>query len=203
MNKFSIILSDPPWSYKRKGGAACPEKHYTTLSQADLCALPVADIAADNCALCLWATLPLLPEALETIRAWGFKYRSCLFVWVKTRKNFNPAQPGFFAYDSFHKDRFFGCGEYTRSNTELCLIATRGKPLKRLTHAISQLIFEPAREHSRKPGAARDLIVKLFGDLPRLEMFARQSAPGWTAIGNEITGRDIREDLEILKAGEK
>ena len=132
------------------------------MSISELCALPVADLAAKDSALFLWATFPQLPEALRLIQAWGFTYKSVAFVWLKQ----NRKSPGW----------FYGLGFWTRGNAEVCLLATRGH----------QFIISPVREHSRKPEEAREKIVALMGDLPRVELFARQSPPGWDVWGNEV-----------------
>ena len=150
-------------------GAA--ENHYPTMSISELCALPVADLAAKDSALFLWATFPQLPEALRLIQAWGFTYKSVAFVWLKQ----NRKSPGW----------FYGLGFWTRGNAEVCLLATRGHP-KRQAANVHQFIISPVREHSRKPEEAREKIVALMGDLPRVELFARQSPPGWDVWGNEV-----------------
>ena len=126
--------------------------------------MPVADLAAKDSALFLWATFPQLPEALRLIQAWGFTYKSVAFVWLKQ----NRKSPGW----------FYGLGFWTRGNAEVCLLATRGHP-KRQAANVHQFIISPVREHSRKPEEAREKIVALMGDLPRVELFARQSPPGW------------------------
>lgn len=137
----------------------------------DICALPVRELAATNCALLLWATFPLLPEAFQTIDAWGFTYKTVAFVWVKRNK----VSPGY----------FLGAGNWTRANAEVCLLATKGK-LKRECAAVRQIIDTPIENHSKKPSETRDRIIQLFGDLPRVELFARQYTPGWDVWGNEI-----------------
>ena len=141
------------------------------MSISELCALPVADLAAKDSALFLWATFPQLPEALRLIQAWGFTYKSVAFVWLKQ----NRKSPGW----------FYGLGFWTRGNAEVCLLATRGHP-KRQAANVHQFIISPVREHSRKPEEAREKIVALMGDLPRVELFARQSPPGWDGWGNEV-----------------
>lgn len=110
--------------------------------------LPVKDLAADNCVLFLWATYPMLKEALKVIEAWGFKYKSIGFQWVKQNRSGN----GY----------FFGLGRWTRGNTEPCLIAVKGKP-QRASNSVSQLIFAPLRAHSQKPDITRDKIRELMG----------------------------------------
>ena len=169
--KYNIIYADPPWRYQdRKCNGAC-EFHYKTMNIKDICNLPIRDIANKDCVLFLWVTYPMLQEALELIGAWGFKYKTIGFQWVKQNKSGN----GF----------FFGLGRWTRGNTECCLIATKGKP-KRVNNGVGQLIISPIQAHSKKPNEAREKIVKLMGDLPRIELFARQYADGWDCWGNEV-----------------
>ena len=140
------------------------------MSLEDICALPVKNIADDNCALFLWITYPILPDAFKVIEAWGFEYSTAAFVWVKRNK---------------HNDKpFFGCGSWTRANSELCLLATRGH-VERLDAGISQVIESPVEEHSKKPDITRTLITRLLGELPRIELFARTAAEGWDVWGNE------------------
>jgi N6-adenosine-specific RNA methylase IME4 len=182
--KYSIVYADPPWSYDDKalsrGGA---ERHYRTMKLEDICQLPVKGITADDCLLFMWGAWPKLYESREVITAWGFEFKTCAFVWVKTNKNHNPQQASFLPVDSF--DSFWGMGSWTRANTEFCLLAVKGKP-KRESAGVHQLIYAPVSEHSRKPEEARDRIVRLAGDLPRVELFARRSAPGWDLWGNEV-----------------
>lgn len=168
--KYSIIYADPPWKYDDSGCSGAAAAQYKTLTPKELGKLPVADIAAPDCVLFMWATYPKLKDALSVIDAWGFKYKSIAFQWVKLNKSGN----GY----------FFGLGRWTRGNTEPCLIATRGKP-KRVSASVGQLIFSPLREHSRKPDETRNKIIELMGDLPRIELFARESVKGWDTWGNE------------------
>ena len=134
--------------------------------------MPVADLAAPDSALFLWATFPQLPEALRLIEAWGFTYKSVAFVWLKKNKK----------ADSW----FYGLGFWTRGNAEICLLATKGHP-KRQAANIHQFIISPIEAHSKKPDEARVKIISLMGDLPRVELFARQTPPGWAVWGNEVT----------------
>ena len=136
-----------------------------------MCALPVAELAAKDSALFMWATFPQLPEALRLIRAWGFTYKSVAFVWLKKNRK----------ADSW----FYGLGFWTRANAEVCLLATKGHP-KRQAADIHQFIISPIEAHSKKPDETRDKIVALMGDLPRVELFARQTSPGWDVWGNEV-----------------
>ena len=138
--------------------------------------LPVQDLSAKDCVLFLWATYPKLPEAIKTLQCWGFRYSSVAFTWIKTTKN-----------DKWH----FGLGYWTRANPEICLIATKGHP-KRINKTIPNLIVSRVREHSRKPDEVREKICALLGDLPRIELFARESVKGWDCWGNEV-----KSDIEL------
>lgn len=179
IGRREIILADPAWRYKNRTPRGAAENHYATMTVERICRIPVAQIAAPDAALFLWATWPLLPDALRVIEAWGFVYKTCAFAWVKTTKAGNPAM---------------GLGKWTRGNTEPCLLATRGRP-ERIDMGVPQVIldetfteetlFAPRAEHSAKPPEARDRIVRLLGDRPRLELFAREHTPGWAAWGND------------------
>ena len=174
--KYEIIYADPPWYYadRKKGtifGGGVTTK-YPTLTPEQLCTIPVDDWAADNSILFMWTTMPYLMKSNKVIEAWGFKYVTMGFTWVKT----NPKAGTVFK----------GVGNYTKSNAELCLIGRKGKVIPRAHKDVAQVIMEPRREHSRKPDRVRDDIVRGWGDRPRLEMFARTSTPGWDVWGNEV-----------------
>ena len=171
---YNIIYADCPWQYKvwsKKGQGRSAENHYPTMRIEDICALPVSSIAAPDCALFMWVTFPTLPDAFKVMEAWGFTYKTVAFVWVKR----NRKSPGW----------FWGLGHWTRANAEMCLLATKGKP-KRVSAKVHQIIDSPVEEHSKKPDETRRRIVELVGDLPRIELFARQTTPGWDAWGNEV-----------------
>ena len=163
---------------KRQGVA---ENHYPTMKLSDICALPVGDLADEDCVLFLWATYPNLREALAVIKAWGFQYKTVAFTWVKRNKK----SPGF----------FLGLGFWTRSNAEICLLATKGKP-KRVSKSVRQVIDTPIERHSKKPDEARNRIVELMGDVPRIELFARERTDGWDVYGNEIESDIILDNEE-------
>lgn len=147
------------------------------MSFEDICNLPIEKIAAKDSVLFLWATFPQLPEALAVIKAWGFRYKTVSFVWLKqNRKSLS---------------WFFGLGFWTRGNAELCLLATKGKPVRK-SKSVHQLIISPIEEHSKKPQEAREKIIELMGDLPRIELFARQKTDGWDVFGDEV-----ESDIEI------
>ncbi len=172
-SKYQIIYADPPWSYKDKAlagnrGAICK---YPVMGGVELSQLPIKELADKDCVLFMWVTMPKLNECFDLINEWGFEYKTCAFVWVKRNKK----SPSW----------FMGMGRWTRANAELCLIATKGKP-KRVSASVRQIIDSPIEEHSKKPAEIRDRIVELLGDLPRIELFARQTTPGWDVWGNEV-----------------
>lgn len=169
--KYNIIYADPPWRYWHKEMRGAAENHYSTLNVEDICALPVAEISATDSILFLWATFPKLSEALRVIEAWGFQYKSVAFVWLKRNRK--------------SSSWFYGLGYWTRGNAEICLLATKGHP-KRISASVHQFIVSPIEAHSKKPDVARDKILELMGDLPRVELFARYRVPGWEAWGNEV-----------------
>ncbi len=174
MKKYGAILADPPWAFLTYSGKhvtahRCAEDHYPTMSMEELQALPVASWAAQDCTLFLWTVDSHLDEALDLMDAWGFKYKTVAFVWVKVAKNGAPR---------------IGMGYWTRKSAELCLLGTRGSP-PRLSKGVRQVIMAPRREHSRKPEEVYDRIEALVAG-PYLEMFARQSRLGWDAWGNEV-----------------
>ena len=165
-----MIYADPPWTfatYSRKGKGRSAEAHYDTMSLDEVKALPVAEWAADDAILLLWATDPLLDRAFDVIRAWGFTYKTVGFYWAKQ----NASGKGFFT----------GLGFWTRANPEQCLLATRGHP-KRKAADVKKLVVSPRREHSRKPDEMYGHIERL-AEGPFLEMFARASRPGWDTWG--------------------
>ena len=170
--KYNIIYADPAWTFKTwssKGVEKSPK--YDLMTIEDIKNMPVDNIADKDCILFIWVTYPLLKEGLDTIKSWNFKYKTCAFSWIKKNKK----------SDSL----FWGLGYYTRSNNEICLLATKGKP-KRISSAVHQVVIDKIREHSRKPDCVRDRIVQLCGDLPRIELFARQRVNGWDCWGNEV-----------------
>ena len=147
MKKYQIIYADPPWNYKvysKKGLGRSAESHYPTMSIEDICALPVGNLADKDCALFLWVTIPCLLEGLSVLKAWGFTYKTVGFVWVKQNRK----------ADSL----FWGMGYWTRSNVELCILATKGHP-KRINAAVHQVIVSHIEEHSKKPQEARERIL--------------------------------------------
>lgn len=185
--KYSIIYADPPWRYGDRKCNGAAENHYSTMKLEDICNLPIKNLADENCVLFLWTTYPMLKESLKLIESWGFTYKSIAFQWVKLNKaalnlDYKKIET---LPELLKKVCFFGLGRWTRGNTEPCLIAVKGKPA-RVNNSIGQLIFEPLGEHSSKPSITRTKITDLMGDLPKIELFARQQANGWDCWGNEV-----------------
>ena len=185
--KYSIIYADPPWQYrnkylKRRGA----ESHYPTMNIEQIKNLPVSTICADDCFLFLWVTFPLLQEGLDVIRAWGFEYKTLGFSWFKLNKS--DGRP------------FFGMGRYTRSNCELCLLGIRGKPIV-ASNSVSSVIISHRQEHSQKPVKIYSKIVQLCGDLPRIELFARQQIGGWDMWDLNLDSTHHKEKKKSILPG--
>ena len=188
MNKYKIIYADPPWQYKvysKKGLGRTAESYYPTMRLEDIQALPVGELADSDCVLFMWTTIPLLEDCFSVMRAWGFEYKTVAFVWIKLNRK----------SDSL----FWGMGHWTRANAELCMVATKGHP-KRKSAGVHQVIISHIEEHSKKPNEARERIIQLMGDLPRVELFARQKTDGWDVWGNEVDS-DIQIDGYAEKSG--
>jgi N6-adenosine-specific RNA methylase IME4 len=178
---YSIIYADPPWEYNDKanntGHWAGALNHYDTLTPADVAALElepgrhVTEYVAPNAALFLWVTFPLLPHAFSVMEAWGFEYKTAGFVWVKTNADGTP---------------YMGLGNTTRQNAELCLYGKRGKGIARIDASVQSVILKQRTRHSAKPAVARDRITQLFGNVPKIELFAREAVDGWDYWGNKV-----------------
>jgi N6-adenosine-specific RNA methylase IME4 len=183
--KYQIIYADPCWQYKDKskshGGGA--ESHYPCMSIKELCALNVSSIAEDNSVLLMWVTMPMLEVGFEVIKAWGFKYKTCAFTWVKTNKD---------------NSIYMGMGRHTRANAEICLLATRGKGVAREHCDVKNTHLFPRTKHSEKPDAFRAMIEYLYGDKSRIELFARNKKERWSAWGNEVES-DITLITELVE----
>lgn len=188
--KYGVIYADPPWNFKvwyaggwrnRPSGRKFErgtQKHYDLMKNDEITALPVKTVTADDSVLFLWSVWSLMPVALQVIDAWGFKYKTCAFTWIKA----NVRQADLFRDDA---DADMMLGYWTRANSEVCLLATRGKP-KRLNADVRQGIIEPRRQHSRKPDCVYERIERLVAG-PYLELFARTTRAGWASWGNETT----------------
>lgn len=173
--KYNVIYADPPWEYKESGsGNRVVKAHYPTMNIEEIKNMPINKIAEDTSILFIWVTFPRLEQGLEVIKAWGYQYYGLGFDWVKTSKNGNPS---------------WGMGYYTRQNTEICLIGVKRdktKRIKPLSRDVLSVIHSERRKHSHKPDVVREKIVRICGDLPRIELFARQHADGWDCWGNEV-----------------
>lgn len=167
--KYKIIYADPPWHFNDRADTRGVENKYSTMFTEDICRLPVSQIADDDCVLFMWGVFPMLQDALDVVESWGFQYKTLGFIWVKK----NPTGRW-----------FMGMGNWTRSNAEFCLIGTKGKP-KRIDAGINQIIDSTIMDHSEKPDEVRKRIIKLCGDLPRIELFARTRIHGWDTWGND------------------
>lgn len=217
---FDVILADPAWDYKsraawsktRFGGGA--RKHYPVMTTDQLCRLPIAKMAAKRSVCLMWATFPKLKDAIRVLEAWGFKYTTVAFVWVKMcapklvrtwhGQKLTTAVP-------LQAKPWGGPGYYTRSNCEIVLLGTKGRPLAPASKAVQQVVMEPhAREwrtnkagkrysaiiHSRKPDTIRKRIEQLFGPVRRVELFAREEVPGWVPIGDQLPNGTRLEPVE-------
>lgn len=176
--KYNIIYADPPWEYKESGsGKRVVKAHYPTMNIKEIMELPISKICEETSILFLWVTFPRLEEGLKTIKAWGFKYYGLGFDWVKLSKNGKTN---------------WGMGYYTRQNTEICLIGVKDTKhrIKPLVRNVLSVIHSKREEHSKKPDEVRENIVKICGDISRIELFARQTIEGWDCWGNEVGGED-------------
>lgn len=181
---FGAILADPPWSFLTYGkkrttphrGAA---DHYATTETDDLCQIPVGEVAAKDCALFMWVVDSHLPDAFRLAEAWGFTFKTRAFTWLKETEN--GRQLDIWNGES---DPRIGMGYWTRKQSEMCWLFTKGKP-RRIDKGVREVIRDRRREHSRKPDEQYERIERLVGG-PYLELFARQTRPGWTAWGNEV-----------------
>lgn len=173
LHHFGVVLADPPWRFvtrspKGDGRSAC--QHYDTMTFDEIAALPVSAVAADDCWLALWVPDPHVPQGLELMEAWDFRFSGKGFTWVKQNPNGN----------GWHLE----LGFTTRKNAKSCWLGRRGKP-KILSHDVRELIITPRREHSRKPDEIYTRIEQLCVG-PHLELFARGRRQGWTVWGDQV-----------------
>ena len=190
---YGVVYADPPWAYKTFSDSELgtvphrtEEAPYKPMSQDELKAMPVGEIAAKDCVLHMWTISSHLDQALDLGRHWGFVFKSLGLVWVKTQKS-DPEAPK------------MGMGKWFRQEAEVCLLFTRGKP-SRLSAGVRQTILEPAREHSRKPDEAISRIEALSAG-PYIELFSRQSRPGWDAMGDQKGKFDSLDPIEEDEIG--
>lgn len=170
MKKYQIIYADPPWSYGKMMNSSVTD-HYSVMDFKDVAKLPVKNISDKNCVLFMWVTLPKLNQFMSVVEGWGFEYKTTAFVWVKENRK--------------STTDFMGLGRWTRANPEIMILATNGK-ISRLRSDIRQLQRFKIQKHSQKPNEFRNLITDLVGDLPRIELFARERTEGWDVWGNEV-----------------
>jgi N6-adenosine-specific RNA methylase IME4 len=209
---YDIILADPPWEYNdrriirkdgdssRFGYGAC--NHYDLMSTEDICRLNVETICNANSALFLWATFPRLPAALQVMQAWGFDYKTIGFAWVKLNRGRYASPRRHLAQEIYAQGvddflewlTFFGVGFYAKHNLEICLLGVKGS-MQPVDNSISSVVYSPLGKHSEKPKIVHDKIVQLFGDRPRIELFAREAYKDWHIWGNEVES-DI--ELEVI-----
>lgn len=177
--KYNVIYCDPPWEYKESGGKTnargLAKQQYPTMATKDICEIPVREISTDDAICFMWATFPKIDQALKVMEAWGFTYKTAAFVWVKKNKK-TPSN-------------FWGMGAYTRANAEVCLMGiskhTKAKQ-QVIDNGVHQIIESAIQKHSKKPDETKDRIVRLLGDVPKIELFARQKTDGWDVWGNEV-----------------
>lgn len=195
---YQLIYVDPPWQYGNKISNGAAENHYSTMSLAELKRLPIWEVAAEDAVLAMWYTGTHTEEAIELAEAWGFRIRTMKgFTWVKLNQNaerrFNKAIAEGELVDfndllsMLNSETRMNGGNYTRANTEDLLIATRGIGLERVNASIKQVVYSCLGEHSEKPWEVRHRLEKLYGDVSRVELFARESWPGWDRWGNQCS----------------
>ena len=190
---FDLGYSDPAWRFRNwsmematkmgeKWGRANGRPIYPVMITEDICDMPVGKLFGKDSIMLMWATYPMLPDALRVMDAWNFEFKTVAFTWVKL----NPSGVGW----------HFGLGYHTHGNPEIVLLGTRGNGLRRMDKAIANLIIAPRGRHSAKPQIVRDRIERLYGDVSRLELFAREAAPNWARWGNEVQPSEGTELLE-------
>lgn len=168
---YTVIYPDPPWNYSNKRTRSAAAGEYETITLATLKIMDVAQLAAKDCAMFMWSTAPMMEDAIELGKTWGFTYKTIAFLWAKRNKVSNTP--------------FFGMGNWTRANVEPCLLFTRGSP-ERVSAAVPQFVWHPVMRHSEKPPVVRKRIERLMGNVPRIELFARHETKGWATWGKEL-----------------
>ncbi len=201
MNKFNVVYADPPWDYKeifgnnrsiaaegwrniKNSGANDYNLHYSTMTKEEISALPIKDIVAKDAACFMWTTDAHMPAALEIMKAWGFTYKTIAFVWIKKHKSGKQVKM---------------LSPWTMKGMELCLLGTRGAMTQhKKDNTVSQIVEAARGRHSQKPLEVAHRIERLFPDLPKIELFARDAKPGWACWGNEVSP-DIQLGEELPK----
>ena len=188
-NTFAVIMADPPFRYNRQVGTGVAENHYTTMSDDEMQALPVGNIATEQSLLMLWCSGPTLTRAAALCEAWGFVYKTVAFVWIKTNKRGEPQS--------------MGLGSYTKPGTEFVLVATKGKGASMIIERMDQVFAAPRTGHSEKPREMRNMVDMMTGqnrDLRKLELFSRTAADNkWSVWGDQLPEDD---DIDGVAEGE-
>lgn len=189
MKKYQIIYADPPWNFGNRMYSSNHNDHHRSITRAysvmktpDICALPIGNITDDNAVCFMWVADAFIPDAIEVMKSWGFKYKTVAFIWQKKEKS---------GIQTCYM------GQWTMKNCELVLLGTKGRMTQYLKSRKVRQLQEATRErkiHSRKPILIMDRIVEMFGDLPRIELFARQKVEGWDSWGNEV-----ESDIDLIK----
>lgn len=190
-NGFGVIHIDPPWHFRAGINARHPSTKYKTMTMREIRALPIRELAAPDCALFLWSSGVWLDQSISVGKGWGFRFTSRAFLWVKLKRR---ARDQLWLQD----DAYIATGHTTRKQTEDCLLFKRGKP-KRQSKAVREMILATRREHSRKPDHTFDRIKALYPGA-YLDIFGRESRPGWTVWGNEATKFDCSLDPALAPA---
>ena len=181
MKKYKIIYADPPWRYKESGGIkssrGLAKKQYDTMSLEEIGKLQIRNISDMDCCLFLWVTAPRMKEGIWLLQNWGFKYFTIAFTWIKLNKRADTL--------------FWGMGNVTRSNPEYVLLGRSGK-IERQVKNIHSVVMSKIERHSKKPDEVRNRILSLYGDIPRIELFARQKTEGW-----DVWGDEVESDIEL------
>ncbi len=193
MRKYDLILADPPWQYNNKASNGAATNHYNTTDLYSLTRLPIDKIASENSVLCMWYTGNFALEAIKLSEAWGFKVKTMLgFVWVKLNKNAGdridkkPPEDFFDFMETLNNETKINGGNYTRANAEICLIAIRGNGLPRQSASVRQIIYSCLGDHSEKPKEVHHRLEELYGDVPRIELFAREKFGNWDVFGDQV-----------------
>jgi len=197
---YEVIVSDPPWSFSdnlvkmKKPVKRSAQSQYQTLSVGEIVGLDVPDLVNPvGCLLALWCPSTLLPEGLEVMNAWGFKFKQT-FIWIKLKKDFA-------LEEDWNRGTRVGMGRLFRQSHEIALIGTSGKSVYPFLedHSQRSVAFDFNQGHSIKPNTLQERLEIMFPTANKLEMFARRTRTGWTCIGDAVTGKDIKASIQELK----
>ena len=198
---YSLIYLDPPWQYKDKAqaGNRGAEFKYPCMSITELQEMIsyIDEISSPDSVMYMWSTGPMMLTACLLMESWGFQFKTMAFTWIKTNKNGinsctsngNPLMLATYLTSEGNietRGDFMGMGNHTRSNAEYVLLGVRGKGIKRVSASVRSTVISPIREHSRKPVEVRKRLEILYGDVPRIELFARERFENWDYHGNEV-----------------